>query len=104
MNSKHHFLSSMSHKLLRTEGHLRDDWLLLAIDGELSASDHACVKDHVRACWTCRARKEQLEKTIKEIVEYEHAQVAPDMPPSAGGKAIFIARLDRSRTNWAGHL
>jgi hypothetical protein len=53
------------------------------------------VKEHVRACWTCRARKEHLERTIEDIVEYEQALVAPDMPPSSGGKAIFMARLDQ---------
>lgn len=81
--------------MLKADGHLSDDWLLLSIDGELSASDYTRVKEHVRACWTCRARREQLERAIEEIVEYEHALVAPDMPPSPGGKAIFLARLDQ---------
>lgn len=95
MNVKRHFFSGMTPEPLQADGHLSDDWLLLSMDGELSDSDYARVKEHVRACWTCRARREQLEKTIKEIVEYEHALAAPDMPPSPGGKAIFMARLNQ---------
>src|ERR1700722_18084047 len=96
MNKKRHILFGVTPgPPLQADGHLTDAWLLLAIDGELSASDHAIVKDHVRACWACRARKEHLERTIEEIVEYEQALVAPDMPPSPGGRAIFMARLDQ---------
>jgi hypothetical protein len=80
---------------LKADGHLSDEWLLLSLDGELSASDHALVKDHVRACWSCRARREQLERTIEEIVEYEHVLIAPYMPPPRGGEAIFRARLNQ---------
>lgn len=96
MNKKRHILfGATPEPALKADGHLTDAWLLLAIDGELSTSDYAVVKDHVRACWTCRARKEHLERTIEDIVEYEQALVAPDMPPSSGGKAIFMARLDQ---------
>jgi hypothetical protein len=96
MNKNRHILFGGTPELpLKADGHLTDAWLLLAIDGELSASDYVVVKDHVRACWTCRARKEHLERTIEDIVEYEQALVAPDMPPSSGGKAIFMARLDQ---------
>jgi hypothetical protein len=86
MNTNRHLFSGMPSQLLKSDGHLSDDWLLLSIDGALSASDHSRVEEHVRACWTCRARMEQLEKTIREIVEYEHALAAPDMPPSPRGK------------------
>ena len=96
MNKKRHILFGGAAELpFKTDGHLTDAWLLLAIDGELSASDYVVVKEHVRSCWTCRARKEHLERTIEDIVEYEQALVAPDMPPSSGGKAIFMARLDQ---------
>jgi len=99
MNKKRHILFGITPgPPLKPDGHLSDDWLLLAIDGELSVSDYALVKEHVRACWTCRARKEHLERTIEEIVEYEQALVTPDMPPSAGGNAIFMARLDQLAT------
>lgn len=76
------------------DGHLTDAAMMLAIDGELSAVDRELVKKHVRACWRCRARREHLERTIAEIVEYEHYLVAPDMPPPVGGHAMFVARLD----------
>jgi len=95
MNTNRHLFSGMPSQLLKSDGHLSDDWLLLSIDGALSASNHSRVEEHVRACWTCRARMEQLEKTIREIVEYEHALAAPDMPPSPGGRSIFMARLNQ---------
>lgn len=80
---------------MQRDGHLTDAALLLAIDGELSTAERSLVKNHVRACWRCRARREHLEHTIAGIVEYEHCLVAPDMPPSVGGRAIFMARLDQ---------
>lgn len=95
MNMNRRLFSGVPRQPLKGDGHLSDDWLLFSIDGALSASDHARVKGHVRACWTCRARREQLENTIREIVEYQHALVGPDMPPSAGGRSIFMARLNQ---------
>jgi hypothetical protein len=94
MNKRHNPFGAEPGPMLKADGHLSDAWLLLAIDGELTASDHAQLKEHVRACWSCRARKEYLERTIEDIVDYEQALVASDMPPSAGGRAIFMARLD----------
>ena len=95
MNTNRRLFSGIPRQPLKADGHLSDDWLLLSIDGALSASCHARVMEHVRACWTCRARKEQLERTIREIVEYQHALVSPDMPPSPGGRSIFRARLNQ---------
>lgn len=94
MNKRHNLFGADPGPMLKADGHLSDAWLLLAIDGELAASDHALLKEHVRACWTCRARKEHLERTIEDIVDYEQALVAPDMPPSATGRAMFMARLN----------
>ena len=95
MTVRRSILSHSSQGPIQADGHLTDATLLLAIDGELSEIDRSLVKKHVRACWRCRARREHLERTIAEIVEYEHHLVAPDMPPSAGGRAIFLARLDQ---------
>lgn len=95
MTVKRPIISYSDARIMLADGHLSDALLLLAIDGELSETDRALVKKHVRSCWRCRARREHLEHTIAEIVEYEYRLVAPDMPPSAGGRAIFRARLDQ---------
>jgi hypothetical protein len=79
---------------LQADGHLSSEWLLLAIDGELSVADREFVEGHVLACWACRLRKTQLERTIEEVVEYEQALVAPHMPPSSRGRTAFLAKLD----------
>jgi hypothetical protein len=96
MNKKSFILPGMiSGHPFSADDHLNDGWLLLTIDGELSASEYSLVQEHVRSCWRCRARKEQLKRTIEEIVEYKQALVAPDMPPVPENKAVFKARLNQ---------
>jgi hypothetical protein len=74
--------------------HLSDRDLLLAADGELSAGRAAQVREHLEACWTCRARMKDLEDAIADFV---HAQQhGLELPPAEGPRALLRARMAQS--------
>jgi hypothetical protein len=75
--------------------HLTDQELLLAIDGELSPRDTARVDTHLAACWTCRARKQELDSAVAAFVRTHHRSLDPQVPPVAGSRALLKAQLDQ---------
>jgi hypothetical protein len=74
--------------------HVGEDVLLSLLDGELSSMQTRKVQKHLERCWTCRARRDQLEKTIGRFVGYRKHLVAPYMPPPPRGREMFLAKLD----------
>src|ERR1700730_4326716 len=75
--------------------HLCEEQLLQALDGELSASDALQVEVHVASCWSCRARREQIEKAIGDVVEYRDHLVQPYFPLPIAGRSMFVTRLEQ---------
>ena len=91
--------SMADNKRSKQNPHLSDEELLLALDGELSDNEAARVDAHVESCWSCRARREQIEKAIGNIVEYRDRLIQPYFAIPIGGRARFITRLkDLART------
>jgi hypothetical protein len=88
--------SSASHKELFAASHLTDASLLQFIDGELSVKDTTAALNHIQACWSCRSRKQALERGIAEFVAYQDSLVAPFLPPPPGPRGMFLARLDQA--------
>ncbi|HEY3826169.1 MAG TPA: hypothetical protein VGL82_16500 [Bryobacteraceae bacterium] len=80
---------------MRDDYHLSDHELLLASDGELSSSAAARVESHLAACWTCRARRQQLDEAVVSFVRTY--QRAPDVQvaPVDGPRALLKARMSR---------
>jgi hypothetical protein len=76
------------------EKHLSDEELLLAIDGELPGSRAKEAEEHLSGCWDCRARKQNLEKTIGNFVEARHTEFDTQVQPSAGLRALLKANLE----------
>jgi hypothetical protein len=74
--------------------HLSDEQILLTLDGELSSREAAKVGLHLEACWSCRARSQQIEAAIADIVEYRDCLVRPYFPVSPGGLEGFVTRLE----------
>src|SRR5882762_1462124 len=74
--------------------HLSDEQLLLTLDGESSAQEAAEVGVHLEACWSCRARRDQIEKAIGDVVQYRDQLMQPYSHVSTGGVGIFVARLE----------
>jgi hypothetical protein len=75
--------------------HLSDEKLLLAMDGELAAGESAQVKIHLQACWSCRARNEQIEEAIASVVEYRDLLATSFGPTSTDGRAKFVTQLQQ---------
>jgi anti-sigma factor RsiW len=84
------------------QGHLCDRDLIMALDGELSARDAHRVDTHLKACWTCRSRKTELERAIADFVQLRREEFR--IPPSDGPRAMLKARLAEaarsSPTSW----
>jgi hypothetical protein len=85
--------SSAGSKKSDENPHLSDEKLLFALDGELATGESAQVKIHLQACWSCRARSEQIEEAIARVVEYRDLLATSFGPISAGGRATFVAHL-----------
>src|SRR3984893_750808 len=75
--------------------HLSDEKLLFAMDGELAAGESAQVKIHLQACWSCRARSEQIEEAIASVVEYRDLLATSFGPTSTSGRAKFVTQLQQ---------
>jgi len=78
---------------MQREEHLSDSQLLMSIDGELSERDRALVESHLSACWSCRARKQEIEASISDFVHLRQREMEPQLPSVAGPRALLKARL-----------
>ena len=67
----------------------------MAVDGELSARDSRRVELHLEACWSCRARSQELESAIGEFLRFQCENVDNHVPHSDGPRALLKARLAR---------
>lgn len=83
------------------DGHLSDKQLVLYADGELGSRETTRVRDHLQACWTCRARAGDLEKAIKDLVDFRSQVLLPLVPPPPGpwkGLEPKFRQLDSTET------
>jgi hypothetical protein len=81
------------------DAHVSDELLLLAVDGELGSRDAAQVRLHLEACWTCRARLEQINDSITGVVEYTNFIIHEKFPPSEIGPKRFLEDLHQLITD-----
>ena len=87
--------NSAGNKKSDEKPHLSDEQLLFALDGELGAGESAQVKIHLEACWSCRARSEEIEEAIASVVEYRDLLATSFGPVSTGGRARFVTQLQQ---------
>jgi Putative zinc-finger len=73
--------------------HLSDQELLLYADGELSPYRAAQMREHLAACWTCRARATELEGAIADFVHFHQGRVNAQTPRSDGLRSSLKAKL-----------
>ncbi len=78
------------------ESHLSDQNLLLDLEGELSARKARAVRAHLEGCWTCRARRRQLEDAIEDFVRLRQTV---EIPPADGPRARLKAGLGNISRN-----
>ena len=93
MDTESRVPSSADNKKSEQNPHLSDEQLLLTLDGESSAHEAAAVQAHLEACWSCRARGDQIETAIGDVVEYRDHLMNSHSPVPSGGQAVFVARL-----------
>jgi len=86
--------TSADNKKSNQNPHLSDEQLLLALDGESSAQEAAEVEVHLEACWSCRARRDQIEKAIGDVVQYRDQLMQSYSHVSTGARGDFVARLE----------
>src|ERR1700679_3119845 len=79
--------------MLSHESHLSDQDLLLAADGELPPDRAAQAATHLSGCWSCRARKHELEEAIVDFVRLHRGALDPLLPSAAGPRALLKAQL-----------
>jgi hypothetical protein len=79
--------------MLSDDFHLTDQELLVAADGELPSRRAAQVRAHLAACWDCRARMGEIEKTIADFARVHRQSLDAQLPPIAGPRALLRAQL-----------
>jgi hypothetical protein len=75
--------------------HISDVDLLLEADGELSRRRGGQIRAHLAECWSCRARRVELEDTIAHFVRAHEASLDGELPSDDSGRAMLAARLRR---------
>jgi hypothetical protein len=86
-------------RLLRQAWHPADEELLLYVEGESDARGARRLSDHLSGCWTCRARRDEIDRAIGAYMAYDRdrARVAGaggDDPEQATRR--FAAALARA--------
>ncbi|PYT29449.1 MAG: hypothetical protein DMG57_11575 [Acidobacteria bacterium] len=82
----------------RYSKHASDEQLLRALDGELSARDLSAVQEHIEACWSYRARREQMERAISRLVAWRNEELGSYPPPPTGGRQRLARALGEQTT------
>jgi hypothetical protein len=87
-------------------GHPGEERLLRLADGELPVRESAEVRDHLEACWECRAGMEAIQAAVADCVHYRKSVLqahlpAPPMPwrDLSGGFAA-VDRQIAGETAW----
>jgi hypothetical protein len=64
----------------------------MALEGELSPDAATAVRAHLDACWRCRARRQELERSIADFIQ-AYQEFDRQLPPAARPRAMLRARL-----------
>jgi len=84
--------------------HIADSELIQAADGELSRRRAAEVQTHLAACWSCRARRAEIENTIAKFVQCYENERAAQIPPIEPARARLQTKLTSVATNTGSSL
>ena len=81
-------------RLFRQTWHPSYEELVLFLDGELGPKTDD-VEAHLRSCWSCRLRREKVDRVISAFMEARSASFGDGSKFPTRGLASFNARLDR---------
>ena len=65
----------------KQEEHRDDELLLRLADGELEPKEADRTQAHLKACWRCRTRFEDLQSSIADYMRYRETVMKPLLPP-----------------------
>jgi hypothetical protein len=65
----------------KQEEHRDDELLLRLADGELEPKEADRAQAHLKACWRCRTRFEDLQTNIADYMRYRETVMKPLLPP-----------------------
>lgn len=77
---------------MKIMNHLSDQHLLLDLEGELPAHEMKSAREHLEACWKCRARSHRLRNAIADFTSAQQ-ELTNEAAPAAGPRALLKARL-----------
>src|SRR5215469_4790918 len=93
--------------MLSPDSHASDELLLMELEGELLPGAASSVRAHLDACWRCRARRQELERSIADFIQVYQQEFDRQLPLAAGPRAMLKARLAQCaeaernpRTHW----
>lgn len=81
-------------RLFRETWHPSYEELVLYLDGELGAKAGA-VEAHLKSCWSCRLRREKVDRVISTFMETRSASFGDSPKFPVRGLASFDAKLER---------
>lgn len=85
-----------SHQADSSGEHLADLDIVLESDGELSERRARQLRHHLASCWSCRARKSELDRSVSGFVQLYREQFDGPLPPAELPKKLLQAHLDEA--------
>jgi anti-sigma factor RsiW len=79
---------------LPVEAHLAEEVLVRFLDGELDKRANEIAARHLDACWTCRAKREQLRQAMDRFVQMEEALIDASITAPPFGWAGFRDKIN----------
>jgi hypothetical protein len=76
----------------RDDAHLSEAELIQSADGEASRFDAPRIEQHLAACWQCRSRRAEFERSISDYVRI-HRSGTEKLPPIDESRARLLAEL-----------
>lgn len=87
-------------------GHPGEERLLRLADGELPVRESAELREHLEACWECRAGMESVQAAVADCVYYRKSVLQAHLPPAPlpwRDLSAGFAAIDReiaAETSW----
>jgi hypothetical protein len=88
-------MNNRSKNWFRLAWHPSDEELLAFLDGELEGKSAGKARKHLESCWVCRAKREQIERSISTFINYRHAALAKDAEASLQARMRLADKLSR---------
>lgn len=73
--------------------HISDQQLLLDVEGQLGSRDASDLRAHLRECWRCRTRRQEIEASIADFVRARRVAEGEENLAGQGPRAMLRARI-----------